>query len=198
MSIQTNIGRSIKTQTGILQAATRLTRKSGWKNTTIRDICVEAGVSIGAFYHHFSSKQELMNHSFLLFDATLNENLPNESVPPLEAVKSVLMVQTAFIVKEAGSLISEYYKNILTDDSRSATSPDRMYYQKVLHYVRQAYDEKLFRAGYTSEYITEFLIKFVRGCIIDWCLHNYAYDVVSQTDAELDLVISAFSAQLES
>ncbi len=198
MAIQTNNDRSIKTQTNILQATTRLTRKNGWKNTTIRDICTEAGISIGAFYHHFSSKQELMNHSFILFDATLNENLPNESIHPLEAVKNVLLTQTAFIVQEANTLIAEYYKNILADENKSATNPDRMYYQRVLLYVQQAKAQELFRTGYAPEYIAEFLIKFVRGCIIDWCLHNYAYDVVLQTDAELDLVIGALCVKEDS
>ena len=192
IAVQPNNDRSLKTQANILLATTRLTRKNGWKNTTIRDICAEAGVSIGAFYHHFTSKQELMNHSFILFDATLNENLPSEAISPLEAIKNVLMVQTSFIVSEAGSLISDYYQNILTDENKSAANPDRIYYQRVLLHVRQACAEGLFREEYTPEYIAEFLIKFVRGCIIDWCLHNYAYDLVKQTDSELDLVIGAF------
>lgn len=193
MPTRTNSDRSLQTQTGILQAAILLSRKNGWKNTTIRDICMQAGVSIGAFYHHFPSKSALMSHAFLLFDATLNENLPSEPISPMEAIKNVLLVQTAFVVREANTLITEYYQNILTDENKSAADPERMYYQRVLLHVRQAAADGLFRAEFEPEYIAEFLIKFVRGCIIDWCLHNYAYDVVGRTDAELDLILSALS-----
>lgn len=194
-SMQTNPKRSLTTQTNILHAATRLTKMNGWESTTIRSICTEAGVSIGAFYHHFASKQELINHAFILFDATLNENLPNDDVPPLEAMKNVLMVQTAFIVREAGSLIIEYYKNILTDEDRSAADPDRLYYKRVLMHARQAETAGQLRSEFTPQYVTELLIKFVRGCIIDWCLHNYKYDVVARTDTELDLLIGALRKQ---
>lgn len=193
--MQTNNERSIKTQTKILHAATRLAKKKGWENTTIRDICTKAGISIGAFYHHYASKQELVRHSFILFDATLNNKLPNGKVPPLKAIKDILLTQTAFITKEAGTLTTEYYKNILADDKKSAANPSRIYYQRVLYYAQQAQADGLFQSKYTPEYITEFLIKFVRGCMIDWCLHNYAYDVVKRTDTDLDIIIAALRVQ---
>ncbi len=187
--MQTNSDRTLKTTTNILIAATRLTRDKGWRDTTIRDICAAAGVSVGAFYHHFSSKQELMNHSFLLFDATLNEELQTGEGSPVELMKSVLMTQTAFIVREAGPLITEYYQNILADKNKSAADPNREYYQRVLHYAREAKAQGLLKDGMEPEYVTELLIKFVRGCIIDWCLHDYRYDVVAQTDSELDMLL---------
>ncbi len=189
--MQTNSDRTLKTTTNILIAATRLTREKGWQNTTIRDICAAAGVSVGAFYHHFASKQELMNHSFLLFDATLNEELKPGEGSPVERTKSVLLTQTAFIVREAGPLITEYYQNILADKNKSAADPSREYYQRVLHYAREAKAQGLLKDGMEPEYVTELLIKFVRGCIIDWCLHDYRYDVVARTDAELDMLLGA-------
>jgi AcrR family transcriptional regulator len=187
--MQTNTDRTLKTTASILQAATKLTKEKGWKNTTIRDICAEAGVSVGAFYHHFSSKQELMNHSFMLFDATLSAELPDGKGSPVDMMKSILLTQTAFIVSEAGPLITEYYQNILADENKSAADPNRIYYQSVLRCAREAEHKGLFKKGIEPEYVTELLIKFVRGCIIDWCLHDYKYDVVSQTDKELDVLL---------
>lgn len=191
---QTNPDRSLATQKSILKAAKALTKENGWTNTTIRSICVKAGVSVGAFYHHFASKQELMNQSFLLFDQTINESLPQGEKSPLIAIKDVLLTQTAFIVNEAGPLIAEYYKNIVSDEKKSAASPQREYYRRVLMHVRQAKSEKLFVVPYSPEYLTEFFIKYVRGCMIDWCLHNYSYDVVKRTEEELNFLIDALTA----
>lgn len=192
--MQTNNDRSLKTIASILQAATKLTREKGWKNTTIRDICAEAGVSVGAFYHHFSSKQELMNHSFMLFDATLSAELPSGKGSPIDLMKDILLTQTAFIVREAGSLITEYYQNILADENKSAADPNRIYYQSVLRYAQEARGQELLKPGLEPEYVSELLIKFVRGCIIDWCLHDYKYDVVVQTDRELDILLAGLCA----
>lgn len=189
--MQSNSDRTLKTTTSILKAATRLTREKGWKNTSVHDICKEAGVSVGAFYHHFPSKQELMNHSFLLFDATLGEHLPDGGGSPVRMMKRVLLTQTSFIVHEAGTLITEYYQNILGDKNKSAADPGRDYYRRVLHYAREAKEAGLLKSGMEPDYVTELLIKFVRGSIIDWCLHDFNYDVVTRTDEELNLILNA-------
>ncbi|MEI6101786.1 MAG: TetR/AcrR family transcriptional regulator, partial [Eubacteriales bacterium] len=75
MAEQKNKIRSEKTQSAILQAATFLAKRNGWKNTRIQEVCALAGVSVGAFYHHFASKQELMNRAFLIFDDSLSDRL---------------------------------------------------------------------------------------------------------------------------
>jgi AcrR family transcriptional regulator len=49
--------RSEKTRARILKAATTQFSSSGYDAASVDDICTEAGVSKGAFYHHFPSKQ---------------------------------------------------------------------------------------------------------------------------------------------
>lgn len=49
--------RSKETRSRILEASLNLFSKLGYDATGIAEICEAAGVSKGAFYHHFSSKQ---------------------------------------------------------------------------------------------------------------------------------------------
>lgn len=51
--------RSEETRAHILDAAVRRFAISGYNAATVDDICSEAGVSKGAFYHHFPSKQSI-------------------------------------------------------------------------------------------------------------------------------------------
>jgi AcrR family transcriptional regulator len=51
--------RSEETRSRILSASLKFFAKQGFNETSIQQICTEAGVSKGAFYHHFSSKQSL-------------------------------------------------------------------------------------------------------------------------------------------
>lgn len=57
--------RSEETRNHILEAATQLFSKTGYDATGVAEICQAAGVSKGAFYHHFPTKQavfiELLN-----------------------------------------------------------------------------------------------------------------------------------------
>jgi AcrR family transcriptional regulator len=51
--------RSEETRARILEAAIKLFSKYGYNAASVDDICTEAGVSKGAFYHHFKTKQAL-------------------------------------------------------------------------------------------------------------------------------------------
>jgi len=51
--------RGVETQNAILNSALELFSKNGYDATSVAEICSKANVSKGAFYHHFSSKQDL-------------------------------------------------------------------------------------------------------------------------------------------
>jgi TetR/AcrR family transcriptional regulator, transcriptional repressor for nem operon len=46
-------------RTALLDAAHTLVRRQGWSATSVDDLCAAAGVTKGAFFHHFASKDEL-------------------------------------------------------------------------------------------------------------------------------------------
>ncbi|MGB7537520.1 MAG: TetR/AcrR family transcriptional regulator [Anaerolineales bacterium] len=51
--------RSVETRAKIIQAAQDLFSKTGYESASVSEICDQAGISKGAFYHHFPSKQSV-------------------------------------------------------------------------------------------------------------------------------------------
>lgn len=47
-------------RTRLLEAGSSVIRAKGYAATTVDDICAEAGVTKGSFFHHFKSKEELV------------------------------------------------------------------------------------------------------------------------------------------
>lgn len=47
------------TRPGLLEAAFTVIRTKGYAATTVDDVCAKAELSKGAFFHHFSSKEEM-------------------------------------------------------------------------------------------------------------------------------------------
>jgi TetR/AcrR family transcriptional repressor of nem operon len=50
---------AVDTRTRILDAALAVIRAKGYSATTVDELCATAGVTKGAFFHHFSSKEDL-------------------------------------------------------------------------------------------------------------------------------------------
>ena len=58
MNLPGNTGKP-SARDGILDAALRIMRQKGYGATSVDDLCRDAGVTKGAFFHHFKSKEEL-------------------------------------------------------------------------------------------------------------------------------------------
>ena len=54
--------KSKETKDRIFQAAKNILQKSGYESLSIKNICEEAGVSNGSFYHHFKTKDDLLSY----------------------------------------------------------------------------------------------------------------------------------------
>ena len=52
--------KSMETKEKIFKAAKRILQRSGYETLSIKNICEEAGVSNGSFYHHFKTKDDLL------------------------------------------------------------------------------------------------------------------------------------------
>ncbi len=178
-----------------MDAALELTRQKGFDHMTIRDICQKADISIGAFYHYFRNKTDLLKESFYYFDITLDADTMAryDSLTPLLAVKQILTDQTAYTSNEGVHLMTEYYRAILQSEEKGAADPERAYYKSVQHYVAKAVQAGQLPPAYSVTYLTELFIKTVRGSLIDWCLHGGSYDVVKKTSEQFDLIVKGLT-----
>lgn len=80
----------------ILDVSYRLFLEKGYDHTTIQDIVNEMGMSKGAVYHHFKSKEEILDRIEDQYYAGVNwfqEIRQDENLNGLEKIRRMLMVQ---------------------------------------------------------------------------------------------------------
>ena len=83
----------------ILAIAAGIFARRGIASTTVRDIGEEAGILSGSLYHHFASKDEIVEEiirSALDPDIELDVAVANSTVEPLEAVRQLLVRSLRF------------------------------------------------------------------------------------------------------
>lgn len=185
---------SQSTKEKILNVAKKMAFEEDFDNLTIRDICKEAEISVGAFYHYFTSKDEMINESFLLYDHDLSLRLAQyDESNPINSLKKLLLDQTRFVSSFPHRLVIEYYKMLLASSSKGALNEERTYYKAVSHFVGLAIKNKQFSCDYSKDYLTNYFIKHVRGNLIHWCMYPNEVDIVDLTSSELDQLIKMFS-----
>ncbi len=57
-------------KTKLLDATLKVVRAKGYTATRIEDVCAEAGLTKGSFFHHFKSKEDLALSAVAHWDAT--------------------------------------------------------------------------------------------------------------------------------
>lgn len=185
---------SLETEMKIVKTALKLIKDKGYENTSIREICSAAGISTGAFYHHFKSKEDLIAIAFSTYDKYLVDVLDTcTESDSFEMLRFVLLNQTEFLVREGGNLATELYRALLASSTKYAVNKERLYYRTVWYYVDKCLHEKKLITSLSADYLAEFLIRIIRGDIIDWCLHEYSYDLIDYARKDLEIVFKGLS-----
>ena len=83
--------KSKETKERIFQAAKHILQKKGYEELSIKNICEEAGVSNGSFYHHFKTKDDLLSY-YIEEQPSIDPGLLEMPVNREEAKQTIIQV----------------------------------------------------------------------------------------------------------
>ncbi len=178
----------------IFDTASTLFKKKGYDQTTVGDICRKAGISTGAFYHHFKSKDQVIAEEYLKIDAFCKETF-NAFPAGMSAVEklSIFTRRMSQYIAELGVTLLKavYYseigpkkkKKFLLDEKR----PIFKIYKQLVH---EAQEKGEIRTDLDETMIVDIIIKCSRGNIYEWVLRNGNFDYVEASQQILALFLS--------
>jgi AcrR family transcriptional regulator len=184
---------AIATKLRITQVATELFKLNGFESVKIQDICQTAEISIGAFYHHFKSKSEIINTAYEQVDILVMDRLETRDFCSNLDKLLFLLGEGANMMEELGWVfVSEIYKNLLSIEGKYSTKPDRYIALEVRSIVEDSLKNGELDSSISSLDLTMIIMRISRGTIFDWCLHDGSYNLKSRMEFELNLVLSNF------
>jgi AcrR family transcriptional regulator len=194
--------KGLETKRKLVQTAIELFARDGFDKVTVDDICRKVGVTKGAFYNHFKSKDEVILEEFKVMDdhylqverrlASLDDPLEKLRVFHLEAIKLMADMGVTLMKVVYHSQIAPHMRQPYLDNR------DRALYRITHDIVREGQEKGFIPPQYPPEYLASILINAFRGQIYHWCLSNGGFDLVKQCSDMAELLIECFRAYRES
>lgn len=163
----------------IMQAAIKLFAKKGFSSTSVQEIAQNAGISKGAFYLHFSSKDELL---FALFDYYYNQMKSKiEACADEPDARRKFVAQLTVMFEEIAShrefIIMQIREQTIPFNEDIETFTSRMRYESYQFYqnhIISIYGEKAKEISFETSILIEGMYKayleliLVEGAHIDY------------------------------
>ncbi|MDC7126602.1 MAG: TetR/AcrR family transcriptional regulator, partial [Spirochaetales bacterium] len=183
--------KGIETKIRITRTALELFKSRGFNDVTVRDICSSASISIGSFYHHFESKEEIINTAHKQLDKLWEERIANFKYQ--KNVKENIL----YLFEEAGMVMQELgwemtahsYVHLLTSLKKYATQTDRPIYVHLRSVIAVGILEDYFKPETDVETLTNLLVRSARGVLFDWCLNDGEYSLPQKLRSDLSIIL---------
>lgn len=175
--------RSEETRTHILQAAMTAFSQEGYDATGVAEICSRAGVSKGAFYHHFPSKQAVFVALLNQWLDGLDEMWANLPAPQNGGVPELLIQMAGSvgdILKSTSGQVPmflEFWTQARRDDSiwQATMAPYQRYQDRFALLIQQGIDEGSFM-NCNAEISARVMLSFAVGLFLQGVLDPQGTD----------------------
>ena len=166
--------KSKETKERIFQAAKRILQKSGYEELSIKNICEEAGVSNGSFYHHFKTKYDLLSY-YIEDQPSIDPDrleLPKNKEDAKETIIHVYLNYVKYCKELGVEFMAGYYT-----PHNQALNPtirtERPYpIVTVQHYLERALEANAIQLNLKIEEITTDIRMIVIGNVFEWAMRN--------------------------
>lgn len=149
----------------IRSAVDKMVDTVGFDAMTIRDICKEVDITVGTFYHYFSSKNELLKDRYIRsnehFQAFYEENLA--SMDEIEALRLYFEHYFAYSSTRVYQLYKRFMQVRIDEYEKwAATNPDRIR-EIILEIIVSGQKNGRIRTDRSAEDMAEFINMLLQG-----------------------------------
>jgi len=174
-SISKRRTQALETKDRLYSTAIELMDREGFDNITIADISKKAGVSVGAFYHYFTSKNDILAEIFHkadeYFSTRVLSGLKTGSVP--EKIVDYFDYYAKFNVSSGVELTQQLFNPKIKFFIRK----DRPMITILEDLIQEGQEKKEIRTDDDPEELSRYLFIMARGIVFEWSVYEGSYDL---------------------
>lgn len=187
--------KAIRTRNIIYSKGLELIIKKGYNNVTIGEICREAGVSIGGFYHHFESKYQILIEVFRDVDANIKREMAEYIAEGHHAKDIVVMIarlQAEYLKRVNIDLLKQLIINKASLESKYIISDEHAYKGIIEQTILEGQKKQEIRTDMSASDISGYISHLTRGVLYEWCLNDGNYDLTEYVDKSFVQYVDLF------
>jgi len=165
----------------------KLIDKQGYDNVTIEEISKNAGVSVGAFYHYYRSKTDIVVEFFKQIDVYY-EGKREEILAAGDAgarLSAFYRAYAAFHMERGCGHTS----TILKAQNSFFNNHSRYMYALLTEIVSAGRESGWLSKTHQTDEINDHLMIIARGLLFDWVLEKGEYDLTARFEKELVIAL---------
>ncbi len=185
---------AVATHQKIYNTSLKLFYSKGYDKVTVDDICDKAGVSKGAFYDHFKSKDQVIIDLFLTADETYDEYAVKELGSHMGVAEKLFLLGKKAVDFSNGmgiDIIQVSYRAQINLNKKTASIAleKRALFKILKKLIEEGQAKGEIRTDLSRDDITRVMIRCVRGVIYDWCLVKGRFDLVKEAEKAFAVLI---------
>ena len=161
----------------IYDAAIALIAEKGFEETNVQDICAASACSVGAFYHHFGSKDGILEENFRradeLFASFARDDLPHSD--GLIRVVEYFGRYAALVAQETGLDLS---KRLYSCANKLFLRKGGAMQTELTAILDEAIAKGELQLELDAEKACDWLFIGARGLVFHWCLCEGGFDLL--------------------
>ncbi|MCI5741863.1 MAG: TetR/AcrR family transcriptional regulator [Lachnospiraceae bacterium] len=184
---------SMKTRLKILDVALDLFKEKGIDSVKVTDICQAAGVSVGAFYHHFPSKESIIERCYQSIEAYIADLMQDVNYDNYtELLLNFLRTANQVMEEMDWNFIANVYKYLLTSKNKYTLSTTRHPYVFMEEILTNGVAAGEFRKDLDVKQTTASLMRLVRGLVFDWCISEGSYSLTDEVAKTVGIILKEY------
>ena len=185
-----------QTKQKIFDVAKALILSKGYQQVTVDEICAACALSKGAFYIHYSSKEEIVKQLYRediqefiqeKFDQFVKGHPEANALDKLKAFVRIALSFAPFAGVELTRLAHIINLSSTSDDASYLA--DCLKPQWLYDIVDEGAGKSLLRAELTKEETVNYLYTYITGALVAWCQSGDSYDIVQMEHKSVDMLI---------
>jgi TetR/AcrR family transcriptional regulator, fatty acid metabolism regulator protein len=176
-----------ETKARILKTANQMFLEKGVKNVSVRELCRDCGITNGAFYHHFESKDDIILRLCLEdFDEYIISQLFNgeEKFDPLNLISKYIFYSSEYFHVSGPEIVKEAYKIVVATESKTLDYMSQKHLSTLKDIIVRGQQEGKIRTDITAEAIFVFVVSLATGILFDWNIikKDYRANVIGEKE----------------